>query len=208
MAQVHPDQFPHVAQVRSFRLNIFSGSIKPSLAPSRVHCPQLQAMDALSVLAIVTQRYVLPAGQEAIQKAILKAELERTRLDYERSRMLAEDNRQKYINNAHSTRHSIDVLRANVQYLSVRVTEYIEEVEELEGADRDNEQYIEHLRDKKRKLKRKYENLCNETDKQYHDVCFLEHTGTNDTELNDRKKFMRLFNKSSPKHPLVLTYRS
>ncbi len=52
-------------------------------------------MEALSALAIVAQRSVPPAGQEAVQKAILQAELERTQLDYERSRMVAEDQHTK-----------------------------------------------------------------------------------------------------------------
>jgi len=41
------------------------------------------------------------------------------------------------------------------------------------------------------KLKQKYKNLRNETDKQYHEVCFLEATVvTNYTETNDRNKFL------------------
>ena len=69
-------------------------------------------MEALSALAIVAQRSVLPAGQEAIQKAILEAELERTRLDYELSRMLAEDNRMQCRNEILS---AIQILAATNQ---------------------------------------------------------------------------------------------
>ena len=146
-------------------------------------------MEALSALAAVAQGCIPAYAQETAQKAILQADLERTRLEYERSRMVSEDNRQKYINGTDALRTA----QADAQYFRVRMFEYIEEVEDLEAVERDNEQYIEHLRDKKRNLKQKYENLCDETDKQYHSVCFLEHTTPNDTERNDRQKFMRLF---------------
>lgn len=51
-------------------------------------------MDSLSALAIA-QGAIPPTGQEAIQKAILQADLDRTRHEYERSRTLAEDNHHK-----------------------------------------------------------------------------------------------------------------
>ena len=159
-------------------------------------------MAALSALAIVAQRAIPPAGQEAAQKAILQADLERTRLDYERSRMVAEDNRQKYINDAHSTRRSIIALCDNAQNYIILLDEAGERIEDLEGVERDNGQYIDHLRDKKRKLKQKYKNLCNETDKQYHDVCFLEQTVPNDTEENNRNKIlMRWFHYNNVNAP-------
>ena len=67
-------------------------------------------MEALSALAIVAQKAIPPVGQEAIAKALLEAELERTRLDYERSRMVAEDNRIKCYKHVHK---SVEVFLQN-----------------------------------------------------------------------------------------------
>ena len=80
----------------------------------------MQAMEALSALAIVAQTAIPPVGLEGAQKAFLKAELERTRLDYERSRMLAEDNRIKCRN---------EILGA-IRTFGVTCALYREEIEE------------------------------------------------------------------------------
>ena len=48
-------------------------------------------MEALSALAVVAQREIPPIGQEAIEKALLQADLERTRLARERAAMWGED---------------------------------------------------------------------------------------------------------------------
>ena len=140
-------------------------------------------MEALSALAAVAQGCIPAHAQEAAQKAILKADLDRTRLALERARIQAERFR------ARAEAHFWESVEEET-----RLSAAEERIEDLEGIERDNEQYIEHLQDKKRKLKLKYTNLCNETDMQYHSVCFLEHTTPNDTERNDRRKFMRLFN--------------
>ena len=145
-------------------------------------------MAALSALAAVAQGSIPAHAQEAAQKAILQADLERTRLDYERSRMIAEDNRQKW-NKGHG--ECMAIMRYHVHQARLDEDDAEQRVADLQEAERDNLQYIDHLRNKKRKLKLKYKNLCNETDKEHHDVCFLEHTVTNDTEEKDRKKFLR-----------------
>ena len=147
-------------------------------------------MEDLSALAIVAQRTIPPAGQEAIQKAILKAELERTRLDYERSRMVAEDNRVKCEKHMHMNLFNL---------LVNRLVEARNEIDDLkdEVADLTDEVIIAEDTALQCKI------TCDEL----RDV-HIEHTVPTDTELNDRKKFMRLFNKSSPKPPLVLTSSS
>ena len=48
-------------------------------------------MEALSALAVVAQKEIPPAGQEAIEKALLQADLKRTRLARERAAMWGED---------------------------------------------------------------------------------------------------------------------
>jgi hypothetical protein len=131
-------------------------------------------MALLSALATVAQGVIPVYANEAVQNAILQADVERTRLALERARMQGEDNHQKFTQ----------------RYPTILIDDLYERIEDLELSERDNLQYIDHLRDKKRKLKHKYKNLCNETDKDYQCVCFLEHTLTNDTEENDRKKFL------------------
>ena len=66
-------------------------------------------MEALSALAVVAQKAIPPAGQKAIPTALLVADLERTRLDFERSRMAAEDRSVRY---ARSRAMEIDLHRA------------------------------------------------------------------------------------------------
>lgn len=48
-------------------------------------------MATLLALAIVAQKAIPPEGHKAITTALIVADLERTRLAYERSRMMAED---------------------------------------------------------------------------------------------------------------------
>ena len=109
-------------------------------------------MASISALAVVAQDCIPAHAQEAAQKAILQADFDRTRLALERARMQAEDNRQKYINNVKGT----DTLNARLDYQMIRMRDFHETIEDLEGVERDNGQYIDHLRDKKRKLKRTY----------------------------------------------------
>ena len=136
-------------------------------------------MEALSALAIVAQRSFLPAGQEAVQKAILKAELERTQLDYERSRMVAEDNRVKCQNHVH-----IDTWRYAVRVLADKA-ERIEDLEKLWDEALDENLVLEETVGE---LKDELQQQCDSAQE-----CYLEHTEPPDTEVNDRRKFMRLF---------------
>ena len=141
-------------------------------------------MAALSALAIVAQRSVLPAGQEAVQKAILEAELERTPLDYESSRMAAEDNRQKW-NKGHQDsmaimRYHVREARRDENYAQSKWKEAVEELEE-----------------KTEELEETIEELEAEMEQQipFQLRCFIinKHTQPSDTEVIDRRKFMRLF---------------
>ncbi len=108
-------------------------------------------MAVLSALAAVAQGTIAGYAQEAAQKAILQADVERTRLALERARMQGEDNRQKYVNSTKRT----DALNARLEYQTFLIRDLYETIGDLEGVERDNGQYIDHLRDKKRKLKQK-----------------------------------------------------
>ena len=132
-------------------------------------------MEALSALAIVAQRTIPPAGQEAIQKAILKAESERTLLDYERSRMVAEDNRVKCENHMH-----MDLFNSLVN----RLVEARNEIDDLKDEVADLTDNVIIAED----TALQYKMTCDEL----RDV-HIKHTQPSDTELNDRKRFMRLY---------------
>ena len=138
-------------------------------------------MEALSALAIVAQRSVLPAGQEAIQKAILEADLERTRLDYERSRMLAEDNRIKVRNELLNTTQALVAANERVNTLreerSVLTEDLLDEVTKNVA-----------LKEEILNLEDEFVEMDNEIHERY-----LIHTNPSDTEVNDRRKFIRLF---------------
>ena len=136
-------------------------------------------MEALSALAIVAQRTIPPAGQEAIQKAILQADLKRTRLDYERSCMVTEDNRVKCQNYVHK---GVENLLQN------RLVEAQNEIDDLkdEVADLTDEVIIAEDTALQCKI------TCDEL----RDV-HIEHTVPTDTELNDRRKFMRFMQRAS-----------
>ena len=110
---------------------------------------------ALSALAAVAQGTIAGYAQEAAQKAILQADLERIHMSLERACMQGEDNRQKYVNSTKRT----DALQSRLDYQTICIRDLYETIEDLEGVERDNGQYIDHLRDKKRKLKQKYRKL-------------------------------------------------
>ena len=135
-------------------------------------------MEALSALAIVAQRTIPPAGQEAVQKAILKAESERTLLDYERSRMVAEDRCQK------------EVLGA-IRRFRVTCTLYREQIEEkneeLEQKDAEILEITSNIYDLEDTVERLTEQIGQTP---FEQRCFLEHTHPTDTEMNDRRKFL------------------
>ena len=54
-------------------------------------------------------------------------------------------------------------------------------------------EYLRHVKDKRRTWKQKYNTIRNEMQWQGMEKCLIEHTQPTDTEVNDRKKFMRLF---------------
>ena len=132
-------------------------------------------MEALSALAVVAQRAIPPAGQEAVQKAILQAELERTRLDYERSRMVAEDNRVKCEKHMHMNLFNL---------LVNRLVEARNEIDDLKDEVADLTDNVIIAED----TALQYKMTCDEL----RDV-HIKHTQPSDTELNDRKRFMRLY---------------
>ena len=140
-------------------------------------------METLSALAIVAQQAIPDHAVVACKKSILKAELERTRLDYERSHMVAEDRFQTQV------RHTIDNMRdryeLTVMFLSQEVEENTRDLEETKDHVHDLQKLIYTLEDNIGNLERELgetpiEQLC------------LVHTRPIDTEINDRRKFMRL----------------
>ena len=138
-------------------------------------------METLSALAIVAQHAIPDHAASACKKSILKAELARTRLDYERSRMVAEDRFQ--------VRHTIDHMRdryeLTVMFLSQEVEDNTRDLEETKHHIHDLQKLIYTLEDN-------IENLEQELgDTPIEQLC-LVHTRPIDTEVNDRRKFMRL----------------
>ncbi len=69
-------------------VKVFGSSPRTPQAPPPT---PTKPMEALSALAVVAQREIPPIGQEAIEKALLQADLERTRLARERAAMGGED---------------------------------------------------------------------------------------------------------------------
>ncbi len=145
-------------------------------------------MAALSAIAAVAQGTIAGYAQEAAHKAILQADVERTRLAMERARMQAEDNRQRYVkgNNA---------LQSRLDYQMICIRDLHETIEDYEGMERDNTEYIRHLEEQEASLGKDIEKLTSVLDEQGRDSLdvlgrVLEHSTPNDTEVNDRKKFL------------------
>ena len=138
-------------------------------------------METLSALAIVAQLAIPDHAREAGQQALMKAELDRTRLDYERSRMVAEDRFQ--------VRHTIDHMRNRYELTLMFLSQ------EVEDNTRDLEETKHHIHDLQKliyTLEDNIENLEQELgDTPIEQLC-LVHTRPVDTEINDRRKFMRL----------------
>ena len=138
-------------------------------------------METLSALAIVAQAAIPHHVREAGQQALMKAELDRTRLDYERSRMVAEDRFQ--------VRHTIDHMRDRYELTLMFLSQ------EVEDNTRDLEETKHHIHDLQKliyTLEDNIENLEQELgDTPIEQLC-LVHTRPVDTEINDRRKFMRL----------------
>ena len=122
--------------------------------------------DTLSALALVAQGCIPEHAQNITRNTILYACMER----------------RLFI---------IKELRETISYMIID-KQYLQEcIDALEQEQNNNIQLIDHLRDKKRLLKNKYKNLLNETDKQYHNICFLEHTTPHNTETHDRRAFIQ-----------------
>lgn len=140
---------------------------------------------------VVAQKAIPPVAQEAIPKALLEADLERTQLNYERSRMVAEENRQKW-NKDHEgcmarMRYHLRQARLDEDNALEQVVFLREEVAELEGS-------TDRVVDEKHVLEEAIDRLEDEIQQQapLQQRCFIKHIPPPDTEVNDRKKFLRL----------------
>jgi hypothetical protein len=122
--------------------------------------------DTLSALALVAQACIPEHAQNIAHNTILQANIERHKL-------------------------IIKDLREALSDIRILMRDSDEYIHALINQDEDNIQLIDHLRTKKRLLKRKYINLLDETDKQYHNACFLEHTTPHKTETHDRRAFIQ-----------------
>ena len=144
---------------------------------------------ALSALAAVAQDTIAGYAQEAAHKAILQVDLERTRMALERARMQGEDDRQNYIKR-------INALQSRLDYQMIRMRDLHETIEDYEGMERDNTEYIRHLEEQEASLGKDIEKMISVFDEQGTDSLdvlgrVLEHTTPNDTETNDRRKFIK-----------------
>ena len=145
------------------------------------------AMEALSALAIVTQKAIPPECQKAIPTTLVMADLERTRLDFERSRMAAEDQRQSMIRRLRATCFVYQTIQEALENeLEDRLDERENALERLDAAQERTHEVIgvasralhenDRLRDE---LQRSQES---------HD---LTHTVPDDTEIEARRKFLK-----------------
>ena len=136
-------------------------------------------MEALSALAIVAQKAIPPCGREAAQKAILQAELERTRLDLQRTLL--------YYRDAHRCVH----------LLSDEVTDLKDDIENLEGLSDDLDIENRQLKDltafQKYQIKGRDHQIESLRQELLQERPLLEHNVPSDTEVNDRRKFLKLF---------------
>ena len=133
-------------------------------------------MAALSALAAVAQGTIAGYAQEAAQKAILQADVERTRLALERSRMQAEDAREK-------------VMR-DFAWFRGRIISRTDMIVALEDDIVDLEQERDDISMLNAELEDKFDAIMQHSPELIPD---LVHTTPNDTEYEARQKFMRLF---------------
>ena len=108
--------------------------------------------------------------------------------------MQREDNHQKYIKNY----QALDTLNARVEYQTIRIRDLEETIGNYEEVDDMSCEYIQELEEQRATLAKDIEKLTSVLDEQGTDSldalgCVLEHTTPNDTEMNERRKFMRLF---------------
>jgi predicted nuclease with TOPRIM domain len=122
--------------------------------------------DTLSALALVAQGCIPEHAHQIAHNTILQAGIERYKLKTKE-------------------------LRKSISDIKMKMRNSDEYIDALEVQNEDNIELIDHLRDKKRLLKNRYKNLLDETDKQYHNICFLEHTTPHNTEAHDRRAFIQ-----------------
>ena len=130
-------------------------------------------MAALSALAAVAESVIPVYAQEAAQKAILRADVERTRLALERSRMQAEDTREK-------------VMR-DFAWLRSRIISRTDMIVALEDDIVDLEQERDDICMLNAELEDKFDTILQHSPELIPD---LVDTTPNDTETNDRNKFL------------------
>ncbi len=130
-------------------------------------------MAALSALAAVAESVIPVYAQEAAQKAILQADVERTRLALERSRMQAEDTREK-------------VMRDFAWFRS-RIISRTDMIVALENDIAGLEQERDDISMLNAELEDKFDTILQHSPELIPD---LVHTTPNDTETNDRNKFL------------------
>ena len=136
----------------------------------------MAAPAALSAIAAVAEGCIAGYAQEAAQKAILQADVERTRLALERSQMQAEDDRGK-------------VMR-DFADLRSRIISRTEMIVALENDIVGLEQERDDISMLNAELEDKFDTILQHSPELIPD---LVHTTPNDTEVNDRKKFLRSF---------------
>ena len=140
-------------------------------------------MAALSALAAVAESVIPVYAQEAAQKAILQADVERTRLALERTRMQSEDVRclaERF--RARAEAHFWESMEAET-----RLSEAEELIEQKDTEIEENKLQIDRFEDNIEGLKEQIGQTP------FEQRCFLEHLPPTDTEMNDRRKFMRFF---------------
>ncbi len=142
----------------------------------------------LSAIAAVAQDCIPAHAQEAAQKAVLQADVERTRLALERARMQGEDDRQKFVKR-------INALNTEIYNRTIHIANLDETIGNYEEADDMNCEYIQHLQEQRAILVKDIEKMMSVLDEQGTDSLdalgrVLEHTTPNGTETNDRKKFL------------------
>ena len=130
--------------------------------------------DTLSALTLVAQgcipEYAQEAAKQSIEIAKLEASIDHHKLDFKKLTWQLSTQKANYDTDMQYSQECIDA---------------------LEQEQNDNIQLIDHLRDKKRLLKKKYMDLLDETDKQCHYIRFIQHTTPHNTEAHDRRAFIQ-----------------
>ena len=142
-------------------------------------------MAALSALAIVAQKAIAPEGQKAIPKALLVADLERTRLDYERSRMMAEDRLVRHARLQNQTTLRGEIVRNLRDALHIMENQRDNALHDLEAERTANRFEHEELLEELLEAERINAELLEDQPER------LVHTVPVDTEIEARRKFLK-----------------